>query len=74
MSEDNTKRYSNTIRFELCDNTFWLLLWTAIGVIVLSCSLIFSHYYTKRVSEAFKHGYEEGTVIGAPGDKWVKVK
>ena len=70
MTTENTK----TVRFEICESTFWILLAAIIGLTIVGFTGILSHYYTQRLTAAFAAGYEEGAQPGLQGAKWVKHK
>lgn len=70
MSTENKK----TIRFEICESTFWILLAAIIGLTIVGFTGVLSHYYTQRLNAAFAAGYEEGVLPGSSQVNWVKHK
>lgn len=63
-----------TIRIEICESTFWLLLFALIAALIATTMGVSSHYYTNRVNAAFAAGYEQQNLPSAGAAGWVKVK
>ncbi len=70
MPTENTK----TIRFEICESTFWALVIALVGMTIVGTVAVSSHYYNARLQSVFAAGYEEGTLPGVQGPNWVKHK
>ncbi len=61
-----------SIRIEICESTFWLLIFALIAALIVSTVGISSHYYTARVTAAFSAGYEEANLPSNHTSSWVK--
>lgn len=48
-----------TLRIEICENTFWFLIWCLIGISIVTCILVPTYLYNKRLEVIVAAGYEE---------------
>lgn len=60
----------NKMKIEICDNTYWLTLWSVIAISFFGLMFGLSFHYTERVKAAFAAGYQEST--GRTGGYWIK--
>lgn len=54
------------------DEKFWILLWSIIGVTLISVAVIATNYHYKIKSKMVSVGYEQVTIIGSDRLVWQK--
>lgn len=62
------------MKIEICENTFWLAMWSLIAITIINIVGIGCYLYIKDHENAFKYGYQESTLPGQVGSAWVKIK
>lgn len=62
------------MKIEICEGTRWVAIISVVILGIVTTIVACTYFYNVRVESAFKNGYEEGTVPGANGVNWVKVK
>lgn len=62
------------MKIEICENTFWVLVWIVVGFFACTALYVGMSVYSARVEAAFKAGYEETTTIGSGSLVWKKVQ
>ena len=60
------------MKIEICENTFWLSLWTVIVIGLVVIVTVSVNTYTTRTLRAFEAGYRETTVQGTSQLVWTK--
>ncbi len=60
------------MKIEICENTFWLSLWTVITAAITTMILVGCFTYNERFKTAINAGYIENTVQGTNVLVWTK--
>lgn len=62
------------MKIEICENTFWVLIWAVIAAAVIALVAILVHGINTQYQNAFTAGYQEVALPGQMSTSWQKNK